>query len=248
LAVNQVREQFSKITELAFGAADARTLVISTFLPTGAQKLALVANIPQLVLSIVYFSYNGLLTAMLMGHEWISYTHKRKGLRVSRKPTGMQRSTYFLQLPYRFGIPLSVLSVILHWLVSQSVFLVIINEYTSEGRPKNSEYDFSVDRSGRLGFSPMPMVAVLIVGGVMACSVIGFGFIPYKRGMPLAGSCSMAISAACHPKKTDESGSESRDWEQKLQWGVVETNAEGVGHCAFSTQHVEPLVQGRFYE
>jgi hypothetical protein len=94
----------------------------------------------------------------------------------------------------------------------------------------------------------MPMVAVLIVGGVMACSVIGFGFIPYKRGMPLAGSCSMAISAACHPRKTDKSGSESRDWEQKLQWGVVETNAEGVGHCAFSTQHVEPLVQGRFYE
>jgi hypothetical protein len=246
--VSQLREQSAKITELAFGAADARTLVVSTFLPTEAQKLALVANIPQLILSIVYFSYNGLLTAMLMGHEWISYAHKRKGLRVSRKPTGMQRSTYFLQLPYKFGIPLSVFSVVLHWLVSQSVFVVAIDEYTSKGEPSVPDYDSSEERGRRLGFSPMPMVAVLIVGGVMACSVIGFGFIPYKRGMPLAGSCSMAISAACHPRKTDESGSESRDWEQKLQWGVVETNAEGVGHCAFSTQDVEPLVQGRFYE
>jgi hypothetical protein len=223
-------------------------LVASTFLPAGAQKLALVANIPQLILSIIYFSYNGLLTAMLMGHEWTSYAHKRKGLRVSRKPAGMQRSTYFLQLPFKFGIPLSVFSVVLHWLVSQSVFVVIIDEYTSEGEPRFLDFYSPIEKGSRLGFSPMPMVDVLIVGTVMACSVIGFGFIPYKRGMPLAGSCSMAISAACHPRKTDESGSESRDWEQKLQWGVVETNAEGVGHCAFSTHHVEPLVQGRFYE
>lgn len=42
----------------------------------------------------------------------------RKGLRVTQ-PHGYQRSSYFLQLPYRWSLPLIVISGTLHWLLSR---------------------------------------------------------------------------------------------------------------------------------
>lgn len=38
-------------------------------------------------------------------------------------PKGQQRSTYYLQLPYRYVIPLMILLVAMHFLTSQSIFL-----------------------------------------------------------------------------------------------------------------------------
>jgi len=35
--------------------------------------------------------------------------------------------------------------------------------------------------------------------------------------------------------------------EQKLQFGVVSTSGDGVGHCAFSSKEVGKLVKGRMY-
>jgi len=211
-------------------------------------SLALVANLPQVILSFLYFAYNSLFTAMLMGYEWTSYAHKRKGLRVSRKPARHQRSTYFLQLPYRFGLPLVILSGTLHWLVSQSIFVVSFDLYDVDGEPVPDTYlNFEWDMVTRsVGYSPVAMLSVIILGVLMVGSVIGFGYIPYKPGMPLAGSCSLAISAACHPEKRVglDDGVLS---EQKLQWGVVSTDADGVGHCAFSSEDVDPLVKGRMY-
>ena len=95
---------------LGFGAVDPRTLISSNFFPNDIASLALIANFPQVLLSFIYFAYNGLFTAMLMGYEWTSYAYKKKGLRISRRPYGSQKSTYFLQLPYRFGIPMVPLS------------------------------------------------------------------------------------------------------------------------------------------
>lgn len=52
------------------------------------------------------------------------YSRSFKPLRVSF-PKGEQVTTWRLQLPYRFGIPLLITSIILHWLVSNSVFILI---------------------------------------------------------------------------------------------------------------------------
>ena len=41
----------------------------------------------------------------------------------------MQRSTYRLTLPYSRGIPLLVVFGVLHWLVSQSLFLARLDVY-----------------------------------------------------------------------------------------------------------------------
>ena len=64
----------------------------------------LLADTPQLILSLLYFTYSSLWTCMLLVEEWIGYLKERKPLRVT-SPTGKQRSTYRLQLPYRYGIP-----------------------------------------------------------------------------------------------------------------------------------------------
>ena len=65
--------------------------------------------------------------------------------------------------------------------------------------------------------------------------------------MPLAGSCSAAISAACHPPEADVDASIKR-----IMWGVVaedcfQYEGEGVGHCSFTSSTVEAPVVGKWY-
>lgn len=66
----------------------------------------------------------------------------------------------------------------------------------------------------------------------------------FKSGMPVAGSCSLAISAACHRLSPSKKGDYERLEEQlgdetlPLKWGV-EKGFEGEGgHCTFSSDEV----------
>jgi hypothetical protein len=59
-------------------------------------------------------------------------TALRKTLRVSA-PVGIQRSSYFVSMPLRYGIPLIVTMSLLHWLISQSLFVVATVSYESDG-------------------------------------------------------------------------------------------------------------------
>lgn len=70
--------------------------------------------------------------------------------------------------------------------------------------------------------------------------------VPYKRCMPLVGSCSLATNAACHPEQLADDEATLLS-EGKLQWGVVGTSVDGIGHCAFSSKEVRALVKGRMY-
>ncbi|KAF1848866.1 uncharacterized protein K460DRAFT_364812 [Cucurbitaria berberidis CBS 394.84] len=231
------------LSRLGFGMVDPRTAMSG--LPNDLLANVVLANTPQLILSFLYFSYNALLTAMLMGYEWTTYASKRKGLRVSHHPSGQQRSTYFLQLPYRFGVPLMILSGTLHWLVSQSIFLISLDYYDVFGNAGRGYFRGDQDLK-TLGFSPSAIISVIGLGSLMVIAIVCFGSIPYKRGMPLAGSCSLAISAACHVLDGDETDGVMAA-EQNLQWGVVSISHDGVGHCAFSTKCVEAPVEGEVY-
>jgi len=191
---------------------------------------------------------------MLLGYEWSTYAYHKKGLRVSRAPAGSQRSTYFLQLPYRFALPLMALSGILHWLVSQSIFLVAIDVYDWEGsRGMSTGVDspwafISMTTQGdwkSCGYSPIAIFNVIVLGSLMVAAIIGFGFVPFKQGMNLAGSCSAAISAACHLAEGEGDGYAAAM--AKLQWGDVGVDDEGVGHCGFSTKEVKLPKEGAMY-
>ena len=62
-------------------------------------QTSLLSNAPQLIISIIYTTINGMWTAMMVGNEWNGYGLRRKGLRTT-EPVGQQRSTYWLSLPW----------------------------------------------------------------------------------------------------------------------------------------------------
>lgn len=209
----------------------------------------LLANAMQLIVSFVYIFYNNVFTCMLLGHEYNQFAVKRKPLRVSR-PKGQQRSTYFLSLPYRYSIPLMTSIGALHWLIARSIFLVSIMEYDNTGKEKDSS-------SNTCGYSSMSIVFALIVGGIMIVALVVNGCRRLDPGMPVASSCSVAISAACHLPIGQEDAAL-----RPIMYGVVEDTEQGIGteyfghsiiedqghgHPCFSSADVTPLLAGRTY-
>jgi hypothetical protein len=175
---------------------------------TGLVLNALIANSPQPILSTIYYAYNGIFTCFMLGAEWNGYAAHRKGLRVSTSPRGSQRTSYMLQLPKRMAIPLMILSAVLHWLCSQSIFLVSIDfdhsalTRTFQNGTVLPVWDPSVygeEEFVTCGYSPIAIVLTISLGVFMVLAPIIVGFRQFKnRNMPVAGSCSASISACCH--------------------------------------------------
>lgn len=201
--------------------------------PGGLLLCILVANLPQIILSFLFLNYNGIFTCMLLADEWNGYAHKRKPLRVT-SPNGAQRSTYRLQLPYKYGIPLLITSATLHWLVSQSLFLANVKYYDTNG------HEDILNSRSTVGYSCIAIITVIILGAVVTLIGILHGFRRYQ-GMPLAGSCSAAISAACHRPEDDLDAPI-----KPVMWGVVSSES-GVGHCCFTSFEVSPPIPGELY-
>jgi hypothetical protein len=215
---------------LGFGVVNANML-LSIGLPnegtSGLASSILFANLPQIIMSFVYLSYNALITCMLLANEYSGYEVHRKTLRVTT-PCGQQRSTYWLQLPYTYGIPVVVASATLHWLISQSLFLVRVDAY-DDGVLADSE-----NVSG-MGLSPAPMLVVIILGLILVAVAIGLGFRKLEGNeMPVAASCSLALAAAAHRPAGDVDAAFL-----PVRWGeVVERDTDDFGHRCFTSQEV----------
>ena len=243
---------FSSLANLGFGAATSETIIEWSIPVRGALlQNVLIANVPQLILSGIYLTLNNLLTRMQLAVEWASYSIQRKGLRVSHDRAGAQRATYFLQLPYRIGLPLMAMSASLHWLVSQSIFLVNINTYDAVGNLTTSDMgNHEGDESDitACGFSPLAIVCTLVAGAVVILFVLLLGAqkIP-SGGIPLVGSSSIGIAAACHPTK------DGSDELQALMWGAVDQSLQEDGadvvvrHCSLSSTAVWVPRDGQLY-
>ena len=262
----------SALAALGFGHPSSQTMISGWAISTMKNKTAavvcsvLVANSPQLVLSLLYFSINGLCTSMSLANEWSQFSVSRalqnrvgpKTLRCSN-PEGQQRSTYFLQLPFRFAVPLIAVSALLHWLISQSIFLAVVTIYNEVGE---LQQNFAV---ATCGFSPLAMIMVIVAGIVFGTSIVSASRMNLNKGMRIVGSCSAAISAACHPEMW---GEESEDGWQTVKgpvvWGdVAETKITSfkdgfedgdTGHCCFVSAansdwktHVHEPVEGKVY-
>jgi hypothetical protein len=200
------------------------------------------ANSFQVGLSILYFATNGFLTAVCAQAEWSSYSKNRKGLRVSSNRRAAQRSTYFLQTPYRYSIPLLVIFGVAHWLVSQSVFVKdeLWNGPHTGTYPGNSQTT--------VGFSPLAILITLAVLALLLIIIVVKGLWKTNMDMPLLRSCSAVIAAACQPKGDNAPNGSELD---EVQWGVMcepmESHTGAVGHCAFSAGYVDSPVAGRMY-
>ncbi|OHE92057.1 hypothetical protein CORC01_12638 [Colletotrichum orchidophilum] len=214
--------------KLGFGALTPYTYLVIDMPrtdPGGLIANVLLANLPQLVLSVLYIIYNTMLSTFLMQREFSRMwdPKNRKPLRVS-EPIGIQRSSYFISLPLRYGIPLYASSGILHWLVSQSLFLARIRAISTDGS------DDDVNSFSTCGYSPIAVFVTLLAGLLLVVIIIGMGLRRYDGTMPMVSTNSLAISAACHVLEKDRDGG----YLLPVQWGVLKMTG-GVGKCAFTT-------------
>ena len=236
---------------------ESRSVMVST----------LIANAPQALFSFLYICYNGLFTVMFLARELMRFSvtagRGRKYLRVS-DARGEQKSTYFLQLPFKYGVPLLIGSGLMHWLVSQSVFLANISIIPRDGtKPMQDEIT-------TVAYSPIGMLFMLFLGFFLLVFILGTSLRKLPIGMPLIGSNSMAISAACHlPRGVDQSEREEMVL-RPLSWGAVpgggkvmdlgirdvhahgleedlDEDGAGFGHCCVSDRVLDPPERGKFY-
>lgn len=209
-----------------------------------------IANAVQPLLTIVYFTYNGLSTPMSLAREWGSYALVRKGLCLSTPSQGQQRSTYFLSLPYRLTLPLMLLAGVVHWLASQSIFIAVIEQYdivpsTSAWLGDLNGY-FSDCTGMSCGYSPLALLSMGITWLLMIIGLLGAATRSLKLPMPLAGGCTAATAAACHVSLREDGFQTAVS---KVQWGITD-EPQGVhrpGHCTFSREQVRTPLTGEIY-
>ncbi|CZT06813.1 uncharacterized protein RAG0_12456 [Rhynchosporium agropyri] len=204
----------------------------------------LLVNTPQSLTSCLNLFYNNLFTNMLTGAEWNALAYERQPLRVTH-PRGEQKSRLYLSMPYNYGIPVMFLSGMLHWLISESFFLVRI---TALQNGKTVE-EHSISS---MGYSALAFALAF----TCSCTMILFLDMTARRrygpGIPLVASCSAAISAACHLPEGDKEASL-----EAIQWGVIggagisvgswRNSDEYFGNCGFSSKLVAPPIPGRWY-
>ncbi|OTA93633.1 hypothetical protein M434DRAFT_41031, partial [Hypoxylon sp. CO27-5] len=188
--------------------------------PEGLISNVLLANLPQLILSILYTFYNAMLSTFLVQLEFSRmYLKQRKPLRVS-EPIGIQRSSFYISLPLRYGIPLFTISGLMHWLISQSLFLARITAICADGDPESCPGgQVDLDNSfSTCGYSPIAVFITLLAAGFIILTMIAMGLRKYDGTMSMVSTNSMAISAACHVLQEDREDGHLLP----IQWGVVE--------------------------
>ena len=139
LAKRNISPRIPSLWKLGFGALSPFTFLhigLPTDDPAGLISNVLVANSPQFILSLLYLFYNGMISSFLVQREFSRMQSIRRPLRVS-EPLGIQRSSYFISLPLRYGIPLYTTSGMMHWLISQSLFLARITAFFPNGEVDN---------------------------------------------------------------------------------------------------------------
>ena len=201
----------------------------------GVLRAVWLANLPQILLSLVYFAINRVCTSVCFSIEWNEFAVKRKGLRVT-SPKGLQRPTHFLQIPYRWAVPLIATSALMQWLLSQSIFLVRIEMRDTSGR-------LSPTSKCACGYSPLSFLVFFIVFftflGVILCFILRV----VEIRIPPARHRSFIISAACHPPPNDIDAHL-----KEVQWGVTKSSSERlIGHCTFTSEEVTAPREARFY-
>ena len=199
----------------------------------------IIANTPQVILSHVYIFMNSVYTCLVTSYEWAQFARHRKTLRVTT-PIGQQRSTFWLQLPYRYSLPLIVASTLMSWLTSQGFFPVRINVLDRD-RPNGARTLRPDLKILTCGFSPGAILLAIIIGVLILLGALFLGFRRYDSDMPMVSTSTAVISAACHPLENDQDSALL-----PVQWGVASKTC-GVGHCCFSSKLVVPPTPGDVY-
>lgn len=160
-------------------------------------------------MSFLYLTLNALLTCIAVTIEWSHFDKAERKPLCLTSPRGIQRSSYFLPLPYCWCILLNFFSGLLHWSILQAVYPVRANSISPDGT-----HDHAFDKTV-IGSSMIGIFMTTIFGVAFLIYFVCAPFLHYKSDMPLAGTFSMAISAACHRPAEDTDAHL-----MPLKWGV----------------------------
>lgn len=233
------------LKSLGFGKSNPNALIFTLASDSSLSLISIIllVNSPQIVFTLLYLIYNRTYTKMLAMHEWTKFANQRRSLRVSQ-PTGIQRSTYWLHLPYRYSIPLIIMSSLMHWIISESLSLVRVAFFDKNGQPYQNWSDTSNGNIVSLpGYSPEAILAAIVVGGAMLLALFLLSFRKFGSAMPLVGNNSWAISTACHRPNDDEKAAL-----KAVKWGAISHPVEErPGHCCLTSFKVETPVKGGMY-
>ena len=223
MQAENLRTNLRSLWSYGFGQVTSSALVYPHWSNSDLMYIVLLTNLPQGLLSITYLLYNGVFTCMLMEQEFQTYARRPRRLRVSLPADG-QKSTYYLQLPFRYAIPLILASGLMHWLISQSLFIAHILSYNTAGERylKNDVIT--------CGYSPIAIICSIATGSLMVVTMIIISFRKYKPGLPLAKNCSRTIQAACFRLSDDFKAATS-----SVMWGVVK-DEDGFSLYGFSSR------------
>jgi hypothetical protein len=236
-----------------FGKSNPNSLVRGPMMSRsnlrGADQLfqILFANAFQLLVSFLYLVYNNILTCQVVAGEMMRFLSEKKALRVSSPKNATQRSSYFLSLPWSYAIPQMTAFVLLHWLVSQSVFTV---QTTSYGPGPSGQRIPSTDAS-RIGYSTFAILLSSLLGSFLVLLLAANSLRSYPnvpRDLPRMATNSAAIQANCHRPL--------QDWDAHLyllRLGVVRHGVElkpgCEGRLTFSSDaEIEEPLGGVSYE
>jgi len=106
---------------------------------------SILANIPQVVLAVLFFSYTYVLTEMV----YFSYISKPS-------PTVKQLAEPAKQLPKYYSIVIAVLATVVHWMASQALFVISV-QISPYGDDTGSWFL-------NVGYSPMAIIFTIILG------------------------------------------------------------------------------------
>ncbi|KAI1817515.1 hypothetical protein GGS20DRAFT_582442 [Poronia punctata] len=192
--------------------ADVPTIMIGSFLQSDKNPFAQIhvdsllsavflANCPQLALSSCYLAAShSFKSGLVMAREWAKYGDKSMSLRVT-DPKGQQRSTYRLQLPYRYSLPLIGISILLHWILSNTIYVFISTGgyYNTAGYTKSrGDTGLPANTAFFLTYSAKPLLALLVLSIFLISMPPLLSYDHLPAGMTMPGCNSFAISAACH--------------------------------------------------
>ena len=164
-------------------------------------QMVFLANVPQVPLMVISYLYTDVFTRILTSRSWIGFSRKPKGLRVAR-PRGAQRGTYLLGMPLRYGTPLLIMFILIHWMVSQSVFPVAVAIASFNNTRLLPGLQRGQDGSGAgvsgPGFSLLAAILTATLLLILMISTIGLGFRRFNAKGPVFGCSSLEIRRAAN--------------------------------------------------
>ena len=139
---------------------------------------------------------------------------------------------------------------ILHWLISQSLFLVQVYKYDLNDHGKERFLQESTISTAGYSRNAIFFIMLALVLAFLFC--IGMGLRRLHPGLPILSGSSRVISAACHPS---ECGSDVA--QDQLKWGVcyngysredeLDDSGLWIGHCCITNRGVTSPVHGMMY-